>query len=1081
MESDSASESMNNEEEAFQFSNFSQDIIHHIFCFLDCCQLSKCFSIATFVKPIVLRAMGSIFEDEFGVIANNVSKRTLTWALRRLHKMDMKSAADLFFWSSERGYTKFILRVIAGTGIPPLKGGLNVTSAKKDGMGAVHFACRNNQLETLHLLMAANKVNMNKLTKSGKHPLTIAIEHNSLDLLNTLLSNPNTKPNAVDHEGVSVLCRACGLGNADIVQAMLLALADPNLADKERKTALFSACESGSWSVVKLLLSHPAVNIESGSKSGKSPLYIAAEKGHTEVVRLLLAKGANPRTETCRKKIPLYAAAELGNADLVMELLPYTLEEDLFKLTHFGTTPMHAATTNPDKRVKKLFMAFCRDPEKSREEAKQIATQRRRILEGKDEDMKKKALKELDQALIRRTTRSRVDRAGTPRFVEHLEKFRDHHRARALKAYHEQERRKLLTKRVQEKNNQIQQYQVEEDLEQYVSILHLPPRPQSVGSIRKNDNTTRSAVIDLIKSLDRDSIRRHLMSDQYTSTDNISHIRPQTARRFPLETKLENVQKCESERKVAENIDKKKSKLSVKKFVRKKHVVRVDPLIRRMDRYPMVNEQVQANGKEQADAQPLDCVRGITVQQAEIFQKRQTDRIAQAHERALAKIAAERERAKTKEALIKRQRLRARMAALRVISNSGSASDRKSEILNHRTKSTEKLPLMRSKSCSQNSSLDRLLSDKDNPSETKHNRLPKEQTETPVLSDYEPMVATIEHDLEDAQVLIDDIKSNLKKATNPKHSLKMASFAGSRRKSKNLQNKRSEGVHLSNKVNDKLERMSEKPQNSRGTPKKTLKLPKVLNSSSQLTKKSLEKLEFTKARSKQNLSEKASSTIPNSLQSSANTSEFDRRDLGYNAGEYMTEKQKLMMDNQKVTMISNSFRDVSISSTPLENSSETNLVSNPLLEVERLEKLADDLATTCRNRGDFAVLGKEVKRTERSTYRFNDNENLSSHDRKKAMIKQFLRNRINQVAKSLSPLQKEKPPILPRTMTREDKSTKRAKQRRRIRRLENAYGVKLEKLKPRKKAILHPPRPKKRRVYELDSPSKLFVTGGALF
>jgi len=538
MECDSDSESMSSEGEAFQFSLFSQDIIHYIFCFLDCCQLSKCFSIATFVKPIVLRAMRSIFEDEFGVIANNVSKRTLTWALRRLHKMDMKSAADLFFWSSERGYTKFILRVIAGTGIPPLKGGLNVTSAKKDGMGAVHFACRNNQLETLHLLMAANKVNMNKLTKSGKHPLTIAIEHNSLDLLNTLLSNPNTKPNAVDHEGVSVLCRACGLGNADIVQAMLLALADPNLADKERKTALFSACESGSWSVVKLLLSHPAVNIESGSKSGKSPLYIAAEKGHTEVVRLLLAKGANPRTETCRKKIPLYAAAELGNADLVMELLPYTLEEDLFKLTHFGTTPMHAATTNPDKRVKKLFMAFCRDPEKSREEAKQIATQRRRILEGKDEDMKRKALKELDEALIRRTTRSRVDRAGTPRFAEHLEKFRDHHRAKAIKAYHEQERRKLLTKRVQEKNNQIQQYKLEEDLEQNVSILHLPPRPQSVGSTRKDDNTTRSAVMDLIESLDRDSIRRHLMSDQYTSAANISHIRPQTARRFPLETKL---------------------------------------------------------------------------------------------------------------------------------------------------------------------------------------------------------------------------------------------------------------------------------------------------------------------------------------------------------------------------------------------------------------------------------------------------------------------------------------------------------------------------------------------------------------
>jgi len=1082
--SDSDTESMITGDESFQFSNFSHDIIHNIFCFLDCCQLAKCLSIATFVEPIILRAMRSIFEDEFGVYAENVSKRTLTWALRRLHKMDMKSAADLFFWSSERGYTKFILRVIAGNGIPQFKGGLNVTSSKKDGMSAVHFACRYNQLEALHLLMAADKVNMNKLTKSGKHPLIFAIEHNRLNLLNTLLANPHTRPNAVDHEGVSVLCKACGLGNPNIVQAMLLALADPNLADKERKTALFNACESGSWSVVKLLLTHPDVNIESGSKSGKSPLYIAAEKGHTEVVRLLLAKGANPRKQTCRKKIPLYAAAELGNADLVMELLPYTLEEDLFKLTHFGTTPMHAATTNPDKRVKKLFMAFCRDPVKSREEAKQIATQRRRILEGTDDDVKRRALKELDQALLRRTTRNRVDRAGTPRFVEHLEKFRDHHRTRALKAYQEQERRKLLMKRVKEKNNQVRSLEVEEDIEQGDSVWHFKPRPQSAGSIRKDDNTLQCAIMDMIKSVDRESVRQHLMSEQHASSAKIIPGRPQTARRFPLDRKVEHVLKCESERQETQNPNKKKPQLSGKKYgLRKKNVVRVDPLVRCMDRYPMANERVRANAKQmQPIAKPMDYVRGITVQQAQLFQQRQSDRIAQAHERALAKIAKERERAKNKEAIVKRQRLRARMAALRIISNPVTASARKPEILNHRAESTEKLPLMRSKSCSQNSSFEKSLPNKDNTLESRHYRFTKEHAQSPVLSDYEPMVATIEHDLNDAQVLIDDIKSNLKKATQPKQGFKMESFAGSRRKLVG-------GAHLSSKVNDKLERMSRKALKRTSVSKKAIKLPKVLNSRSQLTKNSLEKLKFIEARKKQNLSENASSTIPTSLQSSAGTSneitpkwhEFDKPDLGYNADEYMTEKQKLMTDNSKLTVISNSFRDISISSTPLENPSEANLVSTPLLEVERLEKLADELATTCRKRGEFAVWGKELKRSERSSWQFDNEEKLASHSRKKEMLKQFLRKRFDQLSESLSPVQKEKHDILPTTTTRNEKISRLAKRRRRRRRLENAYGVKLEKLKPRKKSLLHPPRPKKRRSYELDSPSKLFVTGGALF
>ena len=130
------------------------------------------------------------------------------------------------------------------------------------------------------------------------------------------------------------------------------------------------ACENGHDEIVEILLDHEEIDVLMPSDSGKSPLYVASEHGHANICRMLLERGADVRQETCRAKIPLYVAAELGFADVARELLLYTQEEDLFKLTHYGTTPMYIAAKQANKTIKNLFIAFCTNQKKTKARAK---------------------------------------------------------------------------------------------------------------------------------------------------------------------------------------------------------------------------------------------------------------------------------------------------------------------------------------------------------------------------------------------------------------------------------------------------------------------------------------------------------------------------------------------------------------------------------------------------------------------------------------------------------------------------------------------------------------------------------------
>ena len=319
--------------------------------------------------------------------------KTIFFTLKKLHFLDQKSCGELLFWSCARGYGAFVRHFMANIDrsasrssaavslrLPFIKRHLNAVS-KVDDMTSLHIAAKHNQRDIVELLLSHPTVDVNRLTKSGKHAVIIAAQRSNYEVVDQLLSHSKVNVDQHDAEQRSLLHTLCAMGDLYAVNAVLAKGADANVVDKENRSPLYIAAENGYSALCRCLLSRNselrsqweldrqldastaepewAVDIHLCSKSGKSPLYAAAEGGHVEAVAFLLKNGANVRQETCRGKIPLYAAAEKQYVDIVREILPFTMEQDLFKLTHYGTTAMFIASKQSNKTVKKMLIDFC--------------------------------------------------------------------------------------------------------------------------------------------------------------------------------------------------------------------------------------------------------------------------------------------------------------------------------------------------------------------------------------------------------------------------------------------------------------------------------------------------------------------------------------------------------------------------------------------------------------------------------------------------------------------------------------------------------------------------------------------------
>lgn len=134
-----------------------------------------------------------------------------------------------------------------------------------------------------------------------------ALDDNNLFLLEKLLTE-GQDVNRRDHNGQTVLHKACALRKPEAVKLIFKHKPNINLQDEGSWTPLHYLCYQGDLdSVFSLLEYGPDVNI--GDTENRTPLWLATNKNHVEVVRLLLSGGADPNlADSSYNSSPLHEA-----------------------------------------------------------------------------------------------------------------------------------------------------------------------------------------------------------------------------------------------------------------------------------------------------------------------------------------------------------------------------------------------------------------------------------------------------------------------------------------------------------------------------------------------------------------------------------------------------------------------------------------------------------------------------------------------------------------------------------------------------------------------------------------------------
>ena len=176
----------------------------------------------------------------------------------------------------------------------------------------LHRACRFGWLEIGKVLLAQEKIEVNKGNKGNASPFFIACQEGHKEVVSFLLADPRIDPNKPTDAGVTPFFMACQEGHKEVVSLLLAdPRMDPNKSKNGRTTPFFKACEKVHKEVVSLLLADPRIDPNLPKDDGTTPLWFASQEGHVVVVPHMLASGREIDTRK-RSNFNSLTAAEQG-------------------------------------------------------------------------------------------------------------------------------------------------------------------------------------------------------------------------------------------------------------------------------------------------------------------------------------------------------------------------------------------------------------------------------------------------------------------------------------------------------------------------------------------------------------------------------------------------------------------------------------------------------------------------------------------------------------------------------------------------------------------------------------------------
>nr|XP_009677402.1 PREDICTED: ankyrin repeat domain-containing protein 55 isoform X3 [Struthio camelus australis] len=205
-----------------------------------------------------------------------------------------------------------------------LKMGANINTQDACGRTSLSLATYLGWLEGCVSLLR-NGAKQNIPDKNGRLPLHAATAEPDVRLLNVLLQQSNlSEINHQDNEGMTSLHWAAFHNRPQHTHTLLQKGADLTLVDKDFKTALHWAVQSGNRILCSIILDHyqgPLI-INYDDENGKTCMHIAAAAGYSDIIsELAKVPECNLQALDVDDRTPLHWAAAAGKADCVHTLL----------------------------------------------------------------------------------------------------------------------------------------------------------------------------------------------------------------------------------------------------------------------------------------------------------------------------------------------------------------------------------------------------------------------------------------------------------------------------------------------------------------------------------------------------------------------------------------------------------------------------------------------------------------------------------------------------------------------------------------------------------------------------------------
>ncbi|MEP6714930.1 MAG: ankyrin repeat domain-containing protein [Terriglobia bacterium] len=215
----------------------------------------------------------------------------------------------------------------------------------------------------VHALLAKH-IDVNATAVDGDTALHWAAYWDDLETAQALIQS-GAGVNTPNRYGVTPLSLACTNGNAAMIDLLLKAKADPNLALPGGETPLMTAARTGKPDALKLLLVHGVDVKAKDDNRGQTALMWAAAEGNTAAVEMLIEFGADLHAVSKGGFTALLFAVREGQAETVKALLRAgaDVNEKLNPPSRqAGTSAMNLAVANAHYELAAMLLDAGADP-----------------------------------------------------------------------------------------------------------------------------------------------------------------------------------------------------------------------------------------------------------------------------------------------------------------------------------------------------------------------------------------------------------------------------------------------------------------------------------------------------------------------------------------------------------------------------------------------------------------------------------------------------------------------------------------------------------------------------------------------